>query len=204
MSKFETQRRRLITTIAALSLLLTTLCGVAQAKYITNKEVSGTVQITVQLGSIALQEHEAIRKADGSYTLNGNVLPMGEKKGNAYILMPGVDVPKDPYVVISEKTPIKAYVYIKVDSSLPATVTYSLEDHWQKVIGHTGVYVYAPGGTPKAVEENIAAIPIIKTNTLTVSQYYSGADWVHLNFTAYMYQTAVGNTPEAVYQYYNP
>lgn len=198
MTRFQRQRRRLIITIAALSLILTTLCGVVQAKYIANRQVEGSVTISAQLGTIALQEHKAVRQADGSYKLTQNPVTT-----NTYILMPGVDVPKDPYVVISDKTPIEAYVYIKVESTLPNTVAYSLEGHWKPVTGCTGVYVYAPGGTPKAVTEN-GTIQILTNDTLTVSQKYSGSDWVELNFTAYLYQTAAGDTPEAVYKHYHP
>lgn len=198
MTRFQRQRRRLIITIAALSLILTTLCGVVQAKYIANRQVGGSVTILAQLGTIALQEHEAVRQADGSYKLNEELVTT-----NAYFLMPGVDVPKDPYVVISDKTPIEAYVYIKVESTLPDTVQYSLAGHWKAVTGCTGVYVYAPGGTPKAVTEN-GTIQILTNDTLTVSQKYSGNDWVELNFTAYLYQTAAGDTPEAVYKHYHP
>lgn len=207
MTKFQRQRRSLLTTIVILSLVLTTLCCVAQAKYLKMAELAEQmVTITVRLGTIALEEHEAVRQTDGSYLLLDGQGGRENKivTSNTYILMPGVDVPKDPYVVISDKSPIEAYVYLEVDSDLPSTVTYLLENHWKALAGLPGVYVYAPGGTPQTVTGNMDAISILQGNTVTVSQNYSGSDPVSLTFYAYLYQAFAGNTPEEVYQHNNP
>lgn len=203
MTRFHRRRRCLLTTIMVLSVILTALCGVAQAKYLQRVTLEEqTVTITARLGTITLKEHEAVRQPDGSYVLLDGQEGRENQivTSNTYILMPGVDVPKDPYVVVLDKSPIAAYIYIVVGSDLPATATYSLESHWIAVSGYPNVYVYAPGGTPQAVIGNVDAIPILQGNIITVSQNYSENGSVSLTFDAYMYQVIAGETPEEVYQ----
>lgn len=205
MTRFERQRRRLFLTILVLCVLLTGLCTVAYAKYIYNEQKGGTVTITAQLGTITLQESKAVKAADGSYALTDEKV-----SANAYFLMPGVDVPKDPRVEITKPNNIPVYVYIKMDTNIPADsgVVYQLESCWKPVAGFPGVYVYAEAGQAKAVTDdmqiNVLAIPAGSQHEIRVSQNLKLTEQVKLDFTAYMYQTAAGNTAEEVYQHYNP
>lgn len=175
------------------------------AKYIYKEELSGTVTITANLGTIAVEEHEAVRQPDGSYELGSKIVDQNE-----YILMPGVDIKKDPYVTITNKSSIGAYVFIVVDSTLPSEVTYTLADHWEAVEGFDNVYVYADAnGQPIVVTnttdgiENIsilAPIAVDSTCTLEVSQKVAHSLSAHLNFSACMGQvTADDQTAEEVY-----
>ena len=209
MTRFEQRRRRLLTAIAALSLLLTTLCGVAQAKYIQTFTLpEQTVNITAQLGIIELREHEAVKQTDGSYILLDGQEGREEKvvTTNAYILMPGVDVPKDPQVVVTKPNDIPVYVYIKVDTNIPADsgVTYQLAGCWKPVDGYPGVYVYESPVT-EDMTIDVLTVPGDSLHEIRVDQDLSLTDDVKLNFTAYMYQTAAGSSPAEVYtSYQNP
>lgn len=173
------------------------------AKYIYQEELSGTVTITANLGTIAVQEHKAERQPDGSYKLLTTITDKNE-----YILMPGVDIEKDPYVTITQKSSIAAYVFIVVDSTLPENVEYTLAEHWKAVNGYANVYVYADtNGNPIAVTGNIDKIPILKPVandsdiTLTVSQQVAHNLSAYLNFSACMGQvTAADQSAEAVYK----
>lgn len=217
-------------------LLISLAAGAAYAKYVTQEKLEGTVTITANLGTITLQEHLAVRQTDGSYVLTNTLLPIADdpetdddeaKLGNTYTLLPGLDVPKDPHIVITNKTPIACYVYVEVVSKLDGSaLTYEVDVYngdaddaeynpggkWIKlsgVIGKNGgtVYVYT-GGTSeaKAVIDDLT-VDILENNQVSVSQHLNNEGMkktgLGLSFYASMYQTAAGKTAEEVYRHYN-
>ena len=124
--------------------LLCGLIGSTYAKYVKQQTLEGNVTIRANLGTIELLEHKAERQNDGSYILD----PKEEVNENSYIMLPGLDIPKDPFVRIKEKSPIRAYVYVEVlntlsDSALTFEVdTYDSTDNpggnWIELTGITG------------------------------------------------------------------
>ena len=94
------QVRARLRLLLVLTLLLLTLIGYAVGKYVEDKTIDGRVIFTATLADeVILQERTAQRQDNGSYKL---VAPMCG--GNAYVLLPGLDIPKDPHIVIEGKT----------------------------------------------------------------------------------------------------
>jgi hypothetical protein len=110
----KTNKKRYLTiasVLLAAVLIIGLVVGLSSAKYKTEKRLPGEVKFTVKLADkILIQEHEAVRQPDGSYVLiSENIV-----EDQSYKLMPGVDIPKDPYITIEGKTPIPAYLYVEV------------------------------------------------------------------------------------------
>lgn len=200
--------------VAALVFLLLVLVGNdILAKYIYQDSIHGSVTITANLGTIMVREHQAHRLPNGSYVLKDGthligescpevILPDGPDNGNQYILMPGVDVPKDTWVEIVDKSPIAAYVFIMIEEDLPSAVKYSINPCWQPVEGLDGIYVYsdpeAPGKPPIAVTVDMV-IPVILDNELEVSQTVSLGQEYTMHVHAVMKQVIAGKTPLEIY-----
>ena len=150
--------------LIVLTLLLIALTTFAVGKYITTIENESTVSFTARLAKdVILQEHLAVRQPDGSYQLGEEVV-----KGNSYKLIPGLDIKKDPHIIIQDKTPIPAYLYIEVVSTLDTPVTYEIDDSiWYELAGAPGVYYYK-----ETIDENFSENPIyiLKDNQITVGQ----------------------------------
>lgn len=142
----KTNKKRYLTiasVLLAAVLIIGLVVGLSSAKYKTEKRLPGEVKFTVKLADkILIQEHEAVRQPDGSYVLiSENIV-----EDQSYKLMPGVDIPKDPYITIEGKTPIPAYLYVEVvelikgenesgevveESGFPETIEYKLiESDW--------------------------------------------------------------------------
>lgn len=184
--KFHARLRLLI----VLTLLLVALTSYAVGKYVTTVEIEGNVTFTAKLASsFVLQEHKAERQENGSYEL-GNALV----QANSYTLIPGLDVPKDPHIVITGKTKIPAYLYIEVVDNTPNNaLRYELTTNWisssrtAKVTGAT-VYVYSTDkSNPAEITTDQAKISILKDDKFYVDQgLLSGTESNALTFYAYL------------------
>ena len=180
--KFRTHLGLLI----GLALLLVALMSVAVGKYTSTVTITGNVQFTATLAdTFTLQEHKATRNADGSYTLSTTETT----EPNSYYLMPGVDIPKDPFITITKKTDIPAYLFVEVvkgpdvGTTEAALIRYQMAGAWQELTGVTGknkgtVYVYTgTDTTPDILTSTLTnemlnqtiTIPLL-TNGITVSQ----------------------------------
>ena len=157
-----------------------------QAKYVTSVPLTGKVTFSADLSEyVTLTEHKATRKSDGTYKLSTTEITIQ----NTYVVMPGVDIPKDPFITVTNKTDIPAYLYVEiVEENLPGdgTVTYKLTGDWEKLsIAGRNVYVYKGELTAKTTQE----IPILDANTVYVSdQYNPASSEFHLKFYGYMAQ----------------
>ena len=187
-----------ILLIAAGAITIAT-SGIASAKY-TQQKVAQSVPVLITVdadlaGTLEVLEHKATRKDSGVYSLGDE-----EVSANEYHLMPGVDVPKDPFVKITGKTEIPAYVYIEVVDHTQSTFTYTCT-------GRNGGTVYAYKETVKKTAENGGnlTLPILSGDhpVITVSHelsldstQYSNAG---LDFYAYMAQAVEGKTAENIY-----
>lgn len=210
MTKTMRWRRRLLTAIAVLSLMLTYMVGFAYAKYVQTHKSNGSVTITADIGTIVLQEHEAQKKPDGSYQLLGvdddgkcDGITHGHPVENSYILLPGLDVPKDPHLVIEKPNDLPVYIFIEVvdEHGDDKGIHYEMSN-WTELTGvdgpHNGaVYYYNSEITTSQT------IYILDNNTVEVSQKLDKSiKDLHLTFYAYMYQAAAGSDAEQVYAYY--
>ncbi len=170
--------------------------GAVYAKYVKKTEFKGNVTVQADLvDTFELFEHVAERTTLGDYSLGAT-----EVSGNEYVLMPGVDIKKDPQIRITGKTEVPAYLYIEVVDTTPGTVTYSIESCWSVVADVTGpnggiIYVYTSELTTNMT------IDIIVDNVLTVkdSLVHPVAESYSLDFYAYMAQKNGEATAEAVF-----
>lgn len=191
-------------TALATLILLTALTGV-YAKYVMDQALTGQASITAKLGSISVLEHVYELQTDGSYKKTEATT----NNGNTYsVVIPGLDIPKDPYVQITDKTPIPVYVFVEVCSALDDSVlTYEVDtDNWLKVEDLTGqnngtVYVYAPEGSAATVTSNLGPVYILEGNQVIVGQKLNKNDTsdLTLSFYATMAETAIGK-PDLAYK----
>ena len=179
-------------------LLVSMAIGAAGAKYVSQEQTTGQVTITADIGTIVLRESKANRQPSGAYTLD-TADPVTE---NSYELIPGLDIPKDPHVVITKPDALPVYVYVEVvDGLTDPAVTYSLTEDWTHldITGPNGGMVYA---YEKSVTES-ETIYILDNNTIYVSQELNLSGEVNLTFHAYMYQAIAGKSADEVYQEIN-
>ena len=186
---------KLYIVMLALVLLCASGVGVTLAKYIYAKSFKGTVTFTTTLAEdIQLKEHQAQRKTNGSYELTDVVVTE-----NTYLAMPGVDIPKDPYFEIRNKSSVDAYLFVEVveDGTKPNSVSYELSGDWAKLDGakakHGGaVYVYTGGGsTALPLDEDFgnATVKILKDDIIYVSETMEAFSEFQLEFYGYMIQS---------------
>lgn len=151
-----------------LSLMLFSLIGFAVGKYIKTIPLTGQVTFTARLAEdVILQEHLAVRQTNGGYSLHASDVVTS----NSYKLIPGLDVPKDPHIIIKGKTPIPAYLFIEVESTLDTPVVYQIDDaNWTLLEEDSTkkVYQYKDEITASFSE---TAINILKDKQITVSQH---------------------------------
>lgn len=178
--------------VAALALLA---IADLRAKYVTTVDLTGAVRFTADLAvDVTLLEHKAERQSDGSYQLGGEWVDK-----NTYVVMPGVDILKDPTITITTKSAIPAYLYVEVVDNLPSSVTYTLDDQWVPltILGRT-VYLYKYDedyNFPDADAEGKITINIIKNKVITVSHTYdpaAAASDFNIKFYAYLIQRQDG------------
>lgn len=211
MKRRKHNRITYLLLILLLCVFFITSFGLAYAKYVKQQQLTNTLTVTADIGEVLLQEHVAVRKDDGSYELTNELLPNETVDGNAYVIMPGVDIPKDPFITINKTSDLlPVYVYIKVHSSIDnESISYEVDSHnWKFIEINTlgsHVYVYT-GGTNEAlaVNESISEpIYILKDNKITVDRdllHGNKIDTQNLNFTAAIFQVASGNDATEVYK----
>lgn len=197
-----------ITALILIAVLVAALLvGGIVAKYIMAETLQSKVTFSADLAkSVKLIEHKAARGSDGAYTLDTSK----EVNGNEYYVMPGVDIPKDPRVIITDKSAVDAYLYIEiVKNNIPQTVNCNVSSSWtllKDVTGPNGgdVYVYSRDGVPFILNdksENISDIPIIENNKITVSDKFDEADKeFSIDFYGYMTQVRGDKDAELIFQ----
>lgn len=186
-------KKKTLTIAIALVLVVALAVGATYA-YLTAQTpaVKNTFVVggAVANGDLKLFEHEAVKNADGSYTLD----PAKETDSNKYIVMPGVNLPKDPTVTV-EKASGKYYLFVEVTKGSGfASVTVGEGDNaktgtplsynvdttkWEK-LSLTGedanreVYVYCVTGKSAIQSAPVENVAVLKTigdtqNTITVN-----------------------------------
>ena len=148
-------------------------------------------------------EHEISVTTDGSYEIADKA---DIALGNDYRVLPGVKLPKDPFVRINGKNDIPAYLYIEVVDTLgkDSGLTYSISNSWLKLDGVTGekggqIYVYASGSNAIMVKEDVTDVAILSGNGITVADKLNIAENAELTFYAYLGQASAGKTATEVF-----
>jgi hypothetical protein len=193
-------RNKQIIPLAAIALsavvLLTGVVSIAtsgtKAKYRQTVQ-AGDVAVTVNadlVSGLEVKEHLLTGANYDDYSLDSNT----EVSSNSYTLMPGVPIPKDPFVKITGKTAIPSYLYVEVvdpaglvTSGSEAAFTYSLRSGWTKLDGVTGkhggtVYVYT--GT---LSTGDSTVPILQDDRIIITSYFDKASNYSGTLTFYAY-----------------
>ena len=154
-----------LSLIIALLVAITVLAGSVIAKYVSEKSVHGKIVVSAELAKgVELFEHEAIKQDGGDYKLGTK-----EVAANKYVLMPGVDIPKDPTVRIKGYTGMAAFLYVEVvEQTLPDTITYAVNDMWTALTDVTGphegkvYYTELPSDQMRADQDGNTDVQILK------------------------------------------
>lgn len=179
------KRYRLTVLILVLALAVGSMIGSAAAKYIYSTQLTAKVTFTAELAEkIELLEHRAESTAADDKPTSNYKLTDETVVANEYELMPGVDIPKDPFVRITNKSPIPAYLYIEVVDQTNSAIGFDIDtDCWEKLESVTGpngggIWVYyGKNGEKLLTNENCpAAVSILKNNKITVSDTLLAAD----------------------------
>lgn len=189
-------------TLAVIICALMIVCGFVLSKYVHQETHGGTINLTAKLGEITVKEHEAETDGRGSYTLDTGTDPVDSN--NYSTVLPGLDIPKDPFVTVTNKSSIAAYVYVEVVNGLKdSKITYTLADSWKLLTGVAGqhggaVYVYTAGDTvPDQITTNIGPIYILKDDTVYVSDKFDRTkDDLSLTFYACMGECSASEKPD--------
>ena len=181
--------------------LLTMSCiGFVFGKYITTIENNNVVTFTAELADLVeLRESQVMRNEDGTYSKT-NVMITNQKQ--KYVLIPGLDVPKDPHIVIQGKSEIPAYLFIEViDNTANEALRYQLTSEWiacnLRPVRNKGaaLYVYSNNdSTPTEIVNDYEKIGILNNEVFYVNQ---GLKWGEssnaLTFYAYLEEAAICN-----------
>ena len=183
-------------------LLLTMLsvwlvCGLF-AKYTVSDSGSDSA-IVAAVGEIAMFEHKAVYN-NGIYTLDSEkAVSSNEYK----TVLPGTEIPKDPYIILTGKNDVSCSLYIEIVNSenIPAAVQYEIDSsNWIKVSSADN---FSPvhGGTLYEYKETISPHTsteikdIIEGNRIAVSDTLKdktdpdqNSDPFSIDFYAYLIQ----------------
>lgn len=175
--------------VLQVSLLVSFVAG----KYLFRTALKGTVTFQADLATeFLLRESTAERQGDGSYKLQAPYITDNRLLPQVYSLLPGLDVPKDPHVVISGKSPIPAYLFIEiVDETGNPAISFEVAGCWINTnmknpkYGGT-VYAYSTDGSTPAEITTDKIIYILRNNLVYVSQTLNSSEETNL-MTIYAY-----------------
>lgn len=221
-------KKKTLTIAIALVLVVALAVGATYA-YLTAKTEAVTNTFTaggaVTADNLTLKEHNVIPNADGSYTLGATYLDEG--KGNSYVVLPGVNLPKDPTVTV-EKSTGTYYLFVTVEKGSGfvgenAPLSYTTDSAWEQLdifkegttdVTNKELYVYSvtTDGTTTYIQPKsetavshaiLAGIVGDTSNTIKVSDGNAalqlGDNGSELKFTAYACQSAGFATPAAAW-----
>lgn len=179
-------------TLLMLTLLSIWLVSGLFAKYTTAGNNADSARVAKGLPTVTVLEHKADdTKKTGVYTLlddknnQTDSSKYQEVSGNTYEkVIPGVDIPKDPFVRLDGTTEVDFKLYIKVEvKNIPyrndkPLIEYQLTDAWEidasrtkevmnkeKTLLESGTYVYEYTGTISANNGYFDAGTYTKANT---------------------------------------
>lgn len=201
-------KKKTLTIAIALVLVVALAVGATYA-YLT--ATAGPVENTFVVGALGnsnlkLEEHVvSYDKATGKYTENTATTSSGQ----SYIVQPGVNIPKDPTVTLSNLDKnTGAYVFVGVKGTATATFSWSVDNTiWQPLMkgddqvekGGYKIYVLKAGvvttdGKWAVLKENDddTEITVSKDFALTEGQEASA---LNIDVVAYACQSAGFSTP---------
>lgn len=154
-------------------------------------------------GSLAadmtLLESEVAKDENGVYSLTGNTTA-----SNAYEVVPGAVLPKDPTITVKGKTEAAAYLYVEAVSTLSADYSWAMDANWTplnaKGVNGGDLYVYN-AKIVGAGEDQTYNVIADKKITVAEDADLSAQGQLALDFYAYLAQTSIGaeTDPLAIY-----
>ena len=196
--------------IAGIPLVLTMIstrmvCGL-YAKYTISDGRQESARAAAMAG-IELKETSVDIISDINEKISANsIYKFGNDTKNAIeyeYVVPGVDIPKNPYVVTDGKNEVPCYLYIEVvKDNVPDTITFEVSEEWVKIENITGkndgdIYSYK---SIVNTNEKKNKIEILKDNKIYVSQNFSAENKFSICFRGYMIQAADGYTAEDLFR----
>ena len=136
--------------------------------------------------SFTLDEHEAVPGENGAYTIN----PEKITNKNDYSIYPGVNVPKDPTVHLSDLTNAKSLLFIEVVDKTPDALTCTISSDWTEVEGVTGMHdgkIYSYNNGQILSEGFNKDIPVLENNRVLVANVDDLGLNTSVDFTVYSY-----------------
>ena len=137
---------------------------------------------------------------ENTFTIGNINIDLKETTGNTYKILPGMDIPKDPKVIVEGGSEV-CWLFVKIDKStnFDDVMTYEIATGWTEL--QQGVYyikvdtVNAGGNEYPVLKDNKVVVP----NTLTKSDIDAITSNPTLTFTAYAIQQEGFATPEAAW-----
>ena len=224
------KKRTLLTVVAMILVCVLSVMGTVA--YLTDKTdpventfiAAGGGKLIEDDGALTLQEHEATKVMDddewtGKYEIKNNA---ATKTAQTYDVLPGMVIPKDPYVTITKKTDTPAYLYVEVINNLSFSTMVTVTEgettkevdsldidstQWLEINvgGDREVYVYTTDGTnPAIVTSDLGPVYIIEGNKFTVNGNVDPTQLDEdetLTFQAFLAQASIGEEtdPAAIF-----
>ena len=210
--KRKTMRKALVMVLALAMVCVASVAGTLA--YLSHE--TGPVVNTFVVGKLfdnatadfAVWEHALVSSTgtNGVFTLK-----TGENltKTNTYNnVLPGVDVPKDPFVRV-DGLKEDAYLFLVVDDNTGEHINIQMETKWELYKTETNgdlVYVYEETDGDYTLSANAAQndIGILLNDTVTVSKDFAGGDGINISFKAYIIQAAGLANRDAAWAAVNP
>lgn len=190
--------------ILTFGLILTLMCallpGMGYSKYVSRMVVANEVQYHNTLAeSFKLLDIPVEQLEDGSYAQDTNA-DAQPTSGFSYKLIPGITLPAAPYVEITGKTDIPAYLYLEVDNDGPVELTF--DDAWTELDGVSGknggtVYVYDDGAA--LTGDDPEAVLTVQTFTVDELDKTPATDEGDVKVYAYMIRKVDDTTAEQAF-----
>ena len=192
----KTTKKAMLLTVCALVLVAATMMGTMAYLTVGDRTVTNTFvagQLIEDKEAFKLEEHVAARTDGGKYSLTDEVT-----QANTYTVVPGVNLPKDPYVKVEVLE--DSYLFLEVINGLPEEMTFDIDSLWTALTDSHGDPVtknshpiyYRTAGTVKpsdgVITVNILASQQVKVDSsLDVSELAGDASKT-LVFNAYLGQ----------------
>lgn len=198
----SSKKRSILLAAFALVLVIAMLfIGSGFSKYRTELVTANKVEYTNRLAdSFLLLDVPVTIQEDGSYLVDESEEAQ-PTAGFTYKMIPGITVPAAPYVEITGKTEIPSFLYLEVEHTGSAELTF--DGSWSPlgVLGKKGgdLYVYNEGEAliGEGDEEETLTFPTFTVNKL--SKYPADLSEGEIKVYAYMIQKIDEQTAEQAY-----
>lgn len=168
--------------------LIISCTSITYAMFVDYASLKDNSANVAKFGNVELKEHKPIYNR-GIYELSKEVISAGYSN---YIVLPGVDIAKDPFLVLSGNFDVSYKLYLKISKNL-STITFSIDEGdgenqgWSLVENTTDTYIFNGDIEFDNESKRSKEINIIKDKKLYVSDKYYGENF-EIQFSAWIEQ----------------